>query len=679
VGEETGVNLPGSLDRVAGKRGILVGEYRKRVDLAEQLASIIAANLEELGKAIVGRVALVEDIGGDEIPVDIPPETWVRIAHVNPEVLGEGYYYVIVDPKSLNILLASVSASTRLSSAKTVGAHQPLVTVPLEAPHPLSIAANVVSLRIVLRPLIALHVEKEVENLVALSKASGGLGAGPPQRQAAKVLASLEPSAPTVPPDPGSPVVIPDPGVLEALLVQYMEGVLLGGLAVMDRLYVAGGRAVPIRLPWSVLVKHMLVTGTTGSGKTSLVKNMMLDAARSGDSVHVAVLDANSDYVAGLLPGYIPGEKVDEQTALVMRLYGVSAERSTPVIHDGLSGIVVIPCINCYKPDDYRKAAEDYVEYIEKATSKSYEKHGCSLELGNPRDEEDFIYSVNARLSCDIGEKKARLYIAPRSIVIKDLAELAQLDPYMTSRARETLRILVRMHNPITIRRALDIIRKSKGQELRAHPETLRNLENRLQVLNEIGVVKVGGSQAENLDYGSLASNMERFGLNVAVLDLGYAAQRAPESVDPQSVKVLLGYRLLTSLAKFMEEAEKPMYVMLVIDEAHLFFPHRGGEYAELLRASIERLARLGRSRGIAIVFSTHRETDVSPIIATLANTKIYFRTDKKTAEELPLPAEYKRRLPYYRDHAAVVTSYAVRGGYIGIINAPPLIGHRTA
>ena len=77
-------------------------------------------------------------------------------------------------------------------------------------------------------------------------------------------------------------------------------------------------------------------------------------------------------------------------------------------------------------------------------------------------------------------------------------------------------------------------------------------------------------------------------------------------------------------------------------------------------------------------MFLTHSETDVSPLVATLTNTKIYLRTDKKTADELPLQEEYKRRIPYYRDHAAIIASYAIKGGYLAAKNAPPLTGHKT-
>lgn len=659
-----------ALDSLLESRRRLVRAYNERFKAAEALAAAIASRTVR-GAGVVGRVALTEDIGGDEIPVDVPPETWVELAHNNPAMLGEGYYYVIVDPKTMGLILASVSSTTKPSVAKSLASNQPVVTVPLQHPHPAAIAGNVVSLRVWLRPLIAVYMGEK-----ALTTSNPSLG------DVRKLIAGLEPSTPSVPPEPNSPVVVPAPEILEALLAPGKGEVLVGGLAVMDSVYVAGARAVPVRLGWDVLVKHVLVTGTTGSGKTSLVKNMMLSAVARSDGVHVVVLDANSDYVAGLLPGYIPAGKVTWQAALVLRLYGVAAQPGRPVLHEGLRGLVVIPCTKCRDYSDYRGRAESYGEYLEAMLGRSYSKQGCRLSVEGFEDAGGNVYKFYGGVSCGGDSRGFEVFIAPRKIVVSRVSELARVDPYMTPRAREALRVVEGQCRAYTVESVLAVLRGDRECDAvrGLHRETLRNLETRLAILGELGIIEYTGpsTRAIDIDYGSLAETMNKHGLNVLVLDLGYAAREAPGSVDPQTVKVLLGYKLLVSLADRMERRDKPKYAMVVVDEAHLFFPRREGGYADVLRSSIERLARLGRSRGIAVVFSTHRESDVSPIISTLANTKIYLRTDKKTAEELPLPSEYKRRLPFYRDHAGVLASYAVRGGYIGVVNAPPLIGHRT-
>jgi len=657
------------LDEMISHRRMLSTKYHERARLADEIANIMSAD-----KGLVGRVAITEDIGGEEIPVDIPPETWVLMAHENPAMLGEGYYYIIVDPKSMSLVLASVTSAIKPSSAKSLAPQQPLVTVPLEAPHPLSIAGNVVSMRLWLRPLLAIHLGDDGAKRIV-----DAFRKGREVKAVAELLGQYEASSPTIPPDPSSPVAIPAPSVLEALLAPAKEGVVIGGLAVMDNLYLAHDRPVAIKLPWSVMVKHVLVTGTTGSGKTSMVKNMIVSALGTKEA-HIVILDANSDYVAGLFPGYIPGDKMTKDNAAVLKLYGADPEPGKPLLHQGLKGLIVIPCSGCTEDKNYLVAARDYTAYLRQILSRSYGRQGCQLELGGIEPLSTGLYRVSAKTVCGNAAEETTVYIAPRRITLRDIGELAELDPFMTPRARELLQILVYRCKPQNLEELLSIIRGLRDREcakgVKPHYETLRNLENRVRIMRDLDIIDVSGD-APSLGYDSLAEAMRNTGLRVLVADLGYAATRARHGMG-QEVKVLLGYKLLQSLATYMEKASVPRYAMLVVDEAHLFFPGRGGGYSDLLRSVIERLARLGRSRGISIVFSTHREQDVSPIVAMLANTKIYLRTDRRSAEELPIPAEYKRRLPYYRDHAAVVASYAVRGGYIGVRNAPPLIGHRT-
>ncbi len=659
------------LDTVVRLRRELVGTYRSRAVMADMVARKLSATGD-----IVGRVSIVESVGGDNVPVDIPPETWVRLAHDNPGILGEGYYYIMVDPKTMMLVLASVSEAVKPSATAGVSMHKQLATVPLEAHHPLSIAGNVVPVRLTLRPLLAVHMGGEMVAKVAEAESPAA---------AAALLEALEPTPPTIPPDPDSPVAVPHPRILEALLAPAREGVVLGGLAVMDSLYLAGGQAVAVRLPWSVLVKHVLVTGTTGSGKTSLVKNMMLSAA-SDARVHIVVLDVGSDYVAGLLPGHIPGNKVTRETAAVLSLYGVNAEPGKPILHPGLNGIALIPCPGCRAEADYVEEACRYRDYLDDTLSRSYGKQDCKLELEEPQPEGSLVYGIEAGVKCGDRELRQVLHVAPRKIVIESVEEVAQLDPYMTARAREALRLVAANCGVRTVDDLLNALARPQNGHCRetvriVHQETRRNLEARLRALRELDILGYAGSELPDaqLDYTKLSVAMERLGARVLVADLGYAAHRAPRAADPQSTKVLIGYTLLATLARHMEQSRSPSYIMLVVDEAHLFFPPERYEQTRLLRSSIERLARLGRSRGIAIVFSTHRETDVSPLISVLTNTKVYLRTDRRTADELPLPQEYRRRLPYYRDHAAVVASYALRGGYLAVKNAPPLIGHRTA
>ncbi len=662
-------------------------KYGERRRLADRVASAIG--VEVAGTRIVGRVSLLESVEAGSIPVDVPPDVWVQIAHESPQLFSEGYYYVVVDPKTLSVLLAVVESVSRPSLVQH-GEPSPFVPLrPEEAKLTASFGMTVT--RLALRPMVLVHLGWEAaERLVE-----------DPDRLV-EVLSSRPVSAPSTPPDPGSPVAIPRREVVEALFMSERgEGVPLGALGIMDQPYIAGaGGCVPVVLPWRTLVKHVLVTGTTGSGKTSLVKNMLYAASRRSDT-RIVVLDANGDYVASLLPGYIPGDMVDERRSIVIsQVYGVSSKPWRPVAGQRLRGLIIVPCISekpgaCRDDVSYREGiVREYAGRIEDLACNTYQSlvsSECSVSVrvvgSLERRGLPFAYRLRVEFSggCrELKDLRVDVYLVLCGIEVGEkVPQVVRVDPYLTERAREELHRIwryyiqdvggrPRLHDfaEWVLDHGSDIQR-----ELRVHRETLANLQRRLQALASCGVIDTG---ALDLDYGRLVDYMDRLGVRMLVLDLEYAGIRAPKEAEPRTVKVLLGYRLLQTLLAYAEERRSGMYTLLVVDEAHLFFPPGREEYAQLLSAQLERLARLGRSRGIALVFSTHREEDVSPLVVTLANTKVYLRTDQKTAEKLAVPTEYKRRLPFFADHAAVLSSYVFRGGYITVVSAPAIVGHRT-
>ncbi len=654
--------------------------YRELLNLADRVASKLAQSLGNV--TILGRVSMLEQIGGDSVPVDIPPHVWVDISHRWPQILSPGYYVGIVDPKTLTLLIAVVEEA-RIASALAGlrGSGAPTYIGVEASSSPVQAAAyHMVSLRLLVKPVLAVHLGAEGAEKIANSD------------EPAVIVASWKTATPMVPPDPDSPVFIPKPELLETLLLaEHGDGVAVGALGVMDNLYVAGDNVVPVRLPWKTLVKHMLVTGTTGSGKTSFVKNLLLNAVRTNKAVAL-VLDANGDYVAAALPGYVPEELLDSNRRKVLEaVYGVKPPRKGPLIGPRLNPLIVIPYFSGRSLIDQ---CNSYAARLEELAKALYARLGCSIESRAEQIDEG---SASCIVSIAVEDCKAmpairlKIPIVLRSIETKgSAARLAQIDPMLTERAREEIR---RIHS-ICVRR-FNYRVNSVGELYKCvvdnrdglgrmgfHRETLNHIVRRLYALLSMGIVDSGGP---DLDYSELMDQAEAFSRNklridTVILDMEYAVTRAPREADPKAVKVLLVAKTIQTLIRYAEEGRrKTPYTIVVVDEAHLFFGSRSEEYTATMMSWLERLARLGRARGIAIIFSTHREDDVSSTVQTLCNTRVYFRLDERTAEKTPVPSHYRRRLPFFTDHAAVLASYAVRGGYVTIVSAPAVVGHRTA
>ncbi len=653
---------------------------------ALRLAEELAAGGRD---GVVGVVSIVDEVGVEEIPVFLHPEVWSRLAELHPQALSLGYIYAVLDSRTHSLMLATVSEARMVTPQSRLHSRSIVPPAPRprsETPEPIldSELLRATRLLLLLRPMASLRLPEESDPLRAVEQA-------PVESVAA-------------PPAPGSPVFIPRPEVVERALLSVRVGEgdpLLGYLGIMDRVYqVPGGKKlVPLRLPWSVLVKHILVTGTTGAGKTSLVKNLALNVVSKGRA-RVVFLDASGDFVAAAMPGYIPPPLLDPQRyplrleilAGYAALGGASSEALQGLY---IPSLIVIPW---HRDDDFGEVCSAYRGRLEEVAKSIYTRHGLPAPRVEQLDDDEARKNLVCayRVTVEIGgsEKRAVVYAAPRSIELERrgpyrIAWLAAIDPFFTERAKDELRRLERKFEEDQSRQAASLAefyawleKKSaeKGALKDFHHQTLNLIKRRLEHWVSSGIVDAG---KKDLKYEELTSFMDKRGLRGLILDLEYASSYVVDKggeIEEDAVKLLLGAKLLQGIARGVVGSEA--YTLIVIDEAHLFFPARrsGGEgYPETLASLIRRLARLGRSRGIGIIFSTHREDDVDELIVTLSNTKIYFRTDTRTAEQLRIPAELKNRLPYFADYAAVVQSYYLRGGYATIISGPALPGHRTA
>ena len=224
---------------------------------------------------------------------------------------------------------------------------------------------------------------------------------------------------------------------------------------------------------------------------------------------------------------------------------------------------------------------------------------------------------------------------------------------------------------------------------IKPHKGTLEALLRRVGSLLDSGVVDVAIARAGERVLEILPEPGWDWIVNEAisreypvVLDLKWAAERGLSSVEGPR---LAAYRMLERLINWKHEMwarrRGAPSILVVIDEAHQFFPQEKGaqeerEASRQVAAMIARMARLGRARGVGLVFSTHSPRDLHDIIIQLANTKILLRTEKTQVEALQVPSDLAKALPRLPDRHMLILSHVYREGYVYARTTTPLTMH---
>ena len=166
--------------------------------------------------------------------LEIPVEEYLK------DPIGVGDYIATVNLSDLSIVLLEVVEIERGDILSLMGKEPPLKVPPMEI-HGILTPAQVKT-----QPIMALKDGKILVHVF-------------------------------IPIEPQSPVFKPKPEIIVRCLGLPKEGVLQGCM-VSSR-----GRVmydIPVRLPIGVFFQHILMVGTTGSGKTTWIKNMILSMMR---------------------------------------------------------------------------------------------------------------------------------------------------------------------------------------------------------------------------------------------------------------------------------------------------------------------------------------------------------------------------------------------------------------
>jgi DNA helicase HerA-like ATPase len=530
--------------------------------------------------------------------------------------------------------------------------------------------------------------------------------------------------------EPQSPVVLlTDPEVIQRVLGLPTEGVFLGYSTVGDT-PLFGGNA-PLLLPLRAFYQHILVLGTTGSGKTTLLKNMIASMHSGykliGERPSIVIFDPNKDYVTIPLepPWLFTGGVSEDESRLAKKVLDQINK---------LDGVVIILPVTRSVVDEYidkyeswarilKAIAEDYIKGIINPIISRFGWSGeiAEIEVVQEPGKPAPLRFVKAKVRINYGytTRDAYYYVIPYALRFRDFTpkELVALNPYFTRQAKDALQRILqalsakgavietiydlyeaikearfRIEERVTKPRGvvLDPNREYVVQiirDLAIHKSTLENMIRQIASIIDTGIFDVytkGVGEDKYLYEPPIGEILDKhfqlFNGYPIVVDLEFLQLHS--MADPEKTISIVAFRILNKIFEWkLIESRYRMSsqpVLIFIDEAHRFFPSRGGveEYIENVSAMIDRIARLGRARKLGLVFSTHSPRDVHDIILQLTNTKIVLRTDKSHLGVLDLPEEYREFITRASDRVGVIKSHVLRLGYSTFKTPLPLLGH---
>jgi len=463
---------------------------------------------------------------------------------------------------------------------------------------------------------------------------------------------------PSRPPRIHSIVRVPEPGEVSRMLSLPEVGVLLGDLALPNGDVVEGNE---VRLPLGALLHHVLVVGTTGSGKTTLLKSLAFNLVSQVDVTQGKVTVIALDTVGYYHHLFMNGVSVRVLLPITRDKLRVYLSRCKDERNDEKS---LVRCLA-------RSIAEDYVQNVIKNFDIDVKVKGKSYVYAIRRDS----HAVRIkRIVLTVPDTGSTIVLIPWALRTRDvLYKVHDITGMLTDQARMFYRRVIekvkeRIGGELTFKRIFEYLTQRSevpssrgrssmvydviGDELGIHSGTMENIVRTILAVDESGMVDV-----ENC--------------NIRIMEPDYREVFAPGHVVVHLVDAtpivqrIVVYRVLERIYEFMGPEhlkDKDRIAVILIDEAHLFFPQaRSEDEKSMIEAHLTRLTRLGRGRGIAVVFATHMPSDLNDAVLQLTNTKIILRSDEKVLETLDVPSNERRFLTTAATGLAFINSFAYK------------------
>ncbi|AAY80480.1 hypothetical protein ATY89_00840 [Sulfolobus acidocaldarius] len=383
--------------------------------------------------------------------------------------------------------------------------------------------------------------------------------------------------------DPQSPVFLPKPDLIEKVINIPSEGLEVGEVTTFSR-----QTDVRLRLEENILRSHVLLIGTTGSGKTTFLKTIFFSNYKNKKST--IVLDRQGDFVRFLIKQFKEGTVIVPLTVKAMEEYG-SFEN---LVQDRYCGE------NTWQGDDNSIV--------------------CEPEQG--------------RL----------ISFYPFSLRFKDIfRQLPDSFPYLSDYARASWSSVVRACEKLTEVSSTSpsfykMLESCLGRA-NINTQTSGNIQRSLSALIEYGILDI-----PNTITGSELIDLLKSSQNV-VIDLSIVLETL-FLVEPISV---ISYNILDIIYNYKDKMYKMRkkgvndsndipQTLLLIDEAHEMFPQISQEVSKAtVEKLINKILRFGRQRNLGVILATHSPKDLNSLVIQQTNTKFIFRNDRTVLRDLGL------------------------------------------
>ncbi len=647
----------------------LKNEIKRRFQKAREMISRYSVDGKVIG--YVSRISISRIGGGNfEIIFDIPPETYFE----NPISVGD--ILATINLSTLNLILLEVEEVRRADLLATLPIRPPMPSIPKEEPEGILTPTMIIA-----KPLLAMDEKGRIR-------------------------------IPSEPLEPQSPLFKPKPEVILRLLGLPESGVMLGCFVT------AGGKAlpdVPVMFPLEALYQHVLIIGTTGSGKTTFLKNFVLSTMAYNKyqvteemKPTIVIFDATGEYSQMILPkpewkrkfgtdleeeediqrflyeNVMPLKEVFIILPVTKKVFNELYEKAKKVVGDERNQAELAKVIGELLANRYfNERMENIIKALGGEVLSKYVSPTILEEDGNK-----IIGKIEILFEAKINDTKfsAKITILPWALLFRQIAhEIKSLCPIFTSQARAFFKSVLKALEDITrvdisattledVIKKLGSSRSSVKKKTEVHEGTLSNIIRGLSMLSESGLFDVIKNEiviAEPKDYGQLLSENKG---KVVVVDVQ----------EIEKAEFIIVYRILSMIFSWKkqcyEKGKRTHPVVIIIDEAHRYFPASGfageKESIQMIESMLKKICRLGRMRGLGIIFATHSQDDVAPIIRQLTNTKIAFRSEENLLEKLGIPKDYRTLLSIAPDRMALIKSHVFRTHMVFFKTTLPLAGH---